>query len=177
MPLLAVRGHDAERDEQVRVRLANLEAGGQAVAEGIDRLDDMVGGDDGKDGLRVILGENGCGEADGVGGVARFGLTEQVVLRQLRQVGEDGLAVLLAGADVDLLGRQGVEESVEAEAEQALALGDGQELLGRVAAGERPEPFAAAAGHDDAVSHDSWWKKEQVRLVSRDPARATGRPR
>jgi len=119
----------------------------------VDGLDDVVGRDHGERRVRIFLGQDGGGEADGVGGVAGLGLAEEVLGREIREVAEDGLAVDRAGADVDAVRGQGLEEAVEAEAEQALALGDGQELLGRVAAGEGPEAFAAAAGHDDAVSH------------------------
>ena len=66
------------------------------AVERVDRLDDVVGGDDRHHGVRVALEQDGGGEADGVGGVAAGRLAEEVVLRQLGRFSSTLLGVAAA---------------------------------------------------------------------------------
>ena len=68
--------------------------------EDLDGLDEVVGGEDGEDGVRVGLGEHGRGEAHGVERVAGDGLAEEAFAGEVGQGGLDLLAVAFAGADV-----------------------------------------------------------------------------
>ncbi|MDT4882538.1 hypothetical protein FQZ97_1184930 [compost metagenome] len=97
------------------------------------------------------------GQRHGGGGVAAGGL-------------QDGLGAGLAGAALALqrvghhetvaLGRHHHElrpqraHAFERELEQAFAVDEGHELLGKALAAERPEPGAGAAAEDDGSDHE-----------------------
>ena len=81
--------------------------------EPIDRLDDVVGGEDADDRLGIAPGEHGGAEPDGVERVAPARLAEELVRAKLRQRPANRLGVRLSGADEAPLGRQQPFEPLE----------------------------------------------------------------
>ena len=72
-------GRDAERDQRLGMLLDQRIAGVDDRLELIDRLDDVVGGEDADGRLRVAPGENGRAEADGVERVAPARLAQELL--------------------------------------------------------------------------------------------------
>ena len=114
-----------------------------------------MGGDDGNDGVGVAFLEDGGAEADGVGRIAAGGLAQKVFLGQLGEVGQDGVAIGGAGADVDAVGRQKSAQAFITELKQASAADERQELLRLFLARERPKPRSRPTRHDQPVLHSS----------------------
>ncbi len=112
---VAVGGDDAEGDEGIGLLADDVEGGADGFLESGDRLDDVVGGDDGHHGVFVFGEEDTGGEADGVGGVAADGLAEEIVLGQLGEIFEHAIAMGGGGADVDALGREEAAEALVGE--------------------------------------------------------------
>ena len=105
----------------------------------------------------VALGQDGGGEADGVGGVAADRFAEELGFGEEGEVGEDLGGVGGAGADVDVAGSMRPRRRLAASWRRdwgPLAGDELEELLGFAGAGHGPEAGAGAAGHDDGITHE-----------------------
>jgi hypothetical protein len=112
---VAVRGDDAERDQRVGNLTRDVEGGLDLRLEHVDRLDHVIRGNDGEDGVLVALVQDGGGKADCVGRVAALGLAEQVLLGQLGEVLQHLRAVRGGRADEDALRGQHAAQALVAE--------------------------------------------------------------
>ena len=88
-----VRGRDAESDQRIGVLLDEVKAVPHDGLEPVDRLDEVVGGEDRNRGVGIPLGEHGRDVADGVERVAPLRLGEVVVGRCVRQGRADRVSV------------------------------------------------------------------------------------
>ncbi len=129
---VAVGGDDAEGDQRFWAIGGDLESGFHAFLECRDRLDDVIGGDDGADGIRIAVLQHGGGKADGVGGVAAHRFAQQIFLGQLGKILQHSLGVIGAGADENLFRRKQAAEAIVAELEKTLSVHDGEKLFWQV---------------------------------------------
>ena len=111
-------GHDAERHEGARVGLGDLEGRLEAGEEGVDGLDDLVGGQHCNDGVGVSAMQDGCRPGSCVERVASGRLAEQIGVRHLGQLAGDLVDVGLTSADENALGREHLGRALVGEAQQ-----------------------------------------------------------
>jgi len=125
------------------------EGGAEGVAEAFDWFDDVVGCEEGDDGVGGLVAHEGAGKGDCREGVAAFGLAD--VVADGGDCGADGCFVAGAAADPAVFGGDDAFEAVEGSFHEALTVEDGDELFGHGFARQRPEADAGAAGEDDGV--------------------------
>src|SRR5208282_2468898 len=144
-------GRDAEDDEIFTTR-GDIESGAEDAAEAFGIGDEMIGGEDGHEGLRIVMDEVESGESDGRGGVASHGLGQDVGGGAAGDHFSHG-AYLLGNGDRPeaRIGNYG-EQAFDGLLEHGGAADDIQELFGRAHAAARPEAGAAATGENDGVS-------------------------
>ena len=76
---VAVGRHDSECDQRTGPIADDLERRIQALLKYLDGLDDVIGGDDGADRIRIALVENGRGKPNGVGRVPAHRLAQKIL--------------------------------------------------------------------------------------------------
>jgi hypothetical protein len=121
--------------------------------EGVQRFDELIGGELGDDGVRIAARQDGGGPGDGVERVAPLRLAEQVRARQFGQVGGDVVQVGGAGHDQDAFVGDEPLGTLEGQPQQAAPIDELQQLLGGAFAGQRPQAGPRAARHDHDVAH------------------------
>ena len=130
------------------------QAGGLAdsVGEGGPVGHGVVGGEGADDGVSsVSVGDDGGGQANGRHGVARGGLSQEVVARDARELVGHGGDVGDAGDDRRRRGHRG--QSLNGVLQKAAAgPGEVEEELGAPAPAERPQPGARTACGNDGVN-------------------------
>src|SRR5215510_3132740 len=102
-PGVTKAGDDAESDQRERLFGDNVEGSFETGLKRVDRLDDVICRDNGKDRILVALEQNRGGEADGVSRIAALGLAEEIFARQLREILENRRAMPLGRAHENLL--------------------------------------------------------------------------
>ena len=91
------RGSDAEEDEALRVLADDIHGAVNAVVEGFEWLDDVIGGHDKHDAVGITVEDFECGEAYAGSGIAGGRFDEQVINGQFRQL-------LVCGSGLDFIG-------------------------------------------------------------------------
>jgi hypothetical protein len=146
------RGGDADGHEQARG--GQLHGLGDGLREGFAVEHEVVGGEGAHDRGRVALGDDGGGEADGGGRVARRGLDEDVVAGDLGQLAGhvDGVGRARDDVDVVRVGQQ--SRPLDGRLQQRrVRAGERQQELGSLRARQGPEPSSGSACGDHRVKH------------------------
>ena len=115
------RWRDAKGAQRVGRLFDELVALGHDVLKLIHRLHHVVGGEDGDDGLRIPLRNDGSAETDGIERIAAGRFTEKLVGGQLERLANQ-VGMLLAGTDVSVLRWDQSREPVGGQLQQALAV-------------------------------------------------------
>jgi hypothetical protein len=126
-------------------------AGPQVAAEGRGVADEVVGGQDGHDGLRVAAQDEAHAKGHGRGGVSLGRLGHDVLRRQLPAGLAHGGLLLAVGQHEDMRGRHRVAEPLDRLLQHRAPGEQFQELLGPGLPAVGPEAFPAAAGQDEDV--------------------------
>jgi len=80
---------DAESHQCIRLLLDDIEGFLNRALEDVDRLDDVIGGDDREDRFGIALLQHRGGKADGIGRVAANRFAEQVFGRKFGEIRRD----------------------------------------------------------------------------------------
>ncbi len=140
----------AEGDEDIGLRLDCCERGAQGFAEARDRLDDMVGGEEGDGCVGGFLAHEGAGKADRHKRIAAFGFAD--VAAKGGDFCPYHCLVARAATDPATLRGDYTFETLEGGLKEALAFEHRNELFRHGFARKRPEADAGAAGKDDSVA-------------------------
>ena len=138
---------DAEGQQGVGLCLGDARTPADGLGETFHRADDVVGGENGHRRVGRRRRQQLGGQGDGVGGVAAFGLADDVLRRQIRQGRPRPAAAYSALVTTRIFSSSNRPSSLStAIFQQALAVQEGQQLLGPFEPAEGPEPLAGTAG-------------------------------
>ena len=141
-------GADADGDHDGRGR-GGGEGGAQVALVGARVVDDVVGGEDGEDALRVARGDERGGERDGGRGVASDGFGDDVGAGEFGADFAHGFFLRGAGDDEGVFRGDNRADAVERLREHGFAADDGQQVFGAAFAALGPEALAFSSGDDD----------------------------
>jgi hypothetical protein len=148
-------GGDREGHEATRVLFDEGEPGGESIGEDGLRFDDVVGGQDGEDRIRISFCENGGGEANGIQGVSAARFAEYMIIGDAGNHRVDLITKSFSGADPPLAVADHAGESIACKAKQAFFFDERDELLRAIRPAQWPESGAGSTSHDHCVSHGS----------------------
>jgi len=140
-------GLDADGDEAV-CSLGGGEGVGEDALEGGGVLDELVGGEDGHDGIGITRGDEADAEGDGGRGVTLGGLGEDVLRRE--HVGDLADAFFLEGVgeDEDIFLWDEAVEPGDGLLEEGRVVEEIEELLGFGVSAEGPEAGSTSSGEN-----------------------------
>lgn len=114
--------------------------------------DDVIGGKDGHDGVGGAGADDGGTEGDGGAGVATDGFGDDVAGGEFGELTADFVGLGGAGDDEDVGRGNDGTDAVDGLLEEGAVTEEADELLGGLLAGNGPETFATATGHDDDIA-------------------------
>ena len=118
----------------------------------VDGFNNVVGGEDGDDGLGIAPGDDGGAVADGVEGVAPGRFAQKLFPWQTEGVA-DQVGMSLAGADIPVFGGNEPFEAIKSKLEKAFAVDERDELFGQAGPAHGPKAGTGTAGDDQCISH------------------------
>ena len=124
------------------------------LAEALDVPDQVVGGEEQEDRVRIVARDPLGGSGNRGGGVARLRLEQEPSGHAgLGQSRREHVAMVAIGDDQRRPEQARLGDAMKRRGEGGDAANEGQERLRPRLAGERPEPCAGAAAHDDRNDH------------------------
>ena len=143
-------GLDADRDEAVG-RAGGFDGRQGVLAEGLGRLDPVIGAQRHQHRRGILVGHQRGGEADARRAVAPHGLGDNVLLGQHRQGLLGGGRVVGGGDDQHALGRHHRQHALDGLLDERAPARQRQQLLGPLLPAQRPKPRAGPAGHNHNI--------------------------
>jgi hypothetical protein len=119
----------------------------------VDWFDHMIGGDHCTDRVGIALLQHCGGVSHRGGGIPAYRFTDDIFLRQFRQIFHHQRCMCGVGADINLAGGQNAAQTLVADLQKALATDDSQQLLGSVSTRDGPQSCPRSTSHDHAVLH------------------------
>lgn len=129
-----------------------VEGIGEHLLEACGIGDDVIGGEDGHDGVWRACADDGGAEGDGGAGIATDGFGDDVAGGEFGELTADFVGLGGAGDDEDMGGWDDWPDAVDCLLEEGAVAEEADELFWGFLAGDGPEAFTTATGHDDDVA-------------------------